>query len=240
MATRRVLITGAGRGIGLEVARQYAERGDRVLAGCRSIDRSPGLRKLIAEQGNRVSVLPLEVTSDASIARAFEQARADAGALDILINNAAISPGDVTVEGPAGAQVFDDSRAMEMFRVNTVAPLRVAQSFAGILEGGDNPRIVNVSSGAGSLGLKTEGGLYSYSASKAALNMYTRALAWDLRDAGITVVALDPGWVKTDLGGPDAPLLPPESATGILRVIDRLTIADTGRFFHYQGGEVPW
>jgi NAD(P)-dependent dehydrogenase (short-subunit alcohol dehydrogenase family) len=240
MTTQRVFITGAGRGIGLEVARQYAERGDRVLAGCRSIERAPGLRRLLDEHGNRLTVVPLEVTSDLSISGAVEQVKQEAEALDILINNAGISPGDVSQERPDGTQVFDAGPAMEMFQVNTVAPLRVAQSFVGLLKPGINPRIVNVSSGAGSLAYKTEGGLYSYSASKAALNMYTRALAWDLRDDGITVVALDPGWVKTELGGPDAPLLPPESARGILRVIDDLTLADTSKFFHYQGGEVPW
>lgn len=237
---QRVLITGAGRGIGLEVARQYAARGDRVLAGCRSPDRSPGLRDVMNDHDGRVTVLPLEVTSDSSIAAALRQAGEEVEALDVLINNAAISPGDVSLAPPDGRQVFDAERALEMFAVNTVAPLIVAQSFAGLLRGGDNPRIVNVSSGAGSLALKQEGGLYSYSASKAALNMYTRALAWDLRGDGITVVALDPGWVKTELGGPDAPLLPPESASGILSVVDRLTLDDTGHFFHYQGGEVPW
>jgi NAD(P)-dependent dehydrogenase (short-subunit alcohol dehydrogenase family) len=237
---QRVLITGAGRGIGLEVARQYAERGDRVLAGCRNLHGSPGLQRLLDERPESVTVIPLEVTSEQSIAGALQHVSSVVDALDVLINNAAISPGDILLDREDGRKVFDADRAIEMFKVNTVAPLVVAQSFLALLRRGTNPRIVNVTSGAGSLTYKTEGGLYSYSASKAALNMYSRALAWDLRDEDITVVVLDPGWVRTELGGPDAPLEPPESAHGILRVIDGLTLDDTGQFFHYQGGQVPW
>lgn len=134
MASQRVLITGAGRGIGLEVAKQYVERGDQVLAGCRSIERAPGLRRLVDEFGSRLTVVPLEVTSDRSISEAINRVSQEVEALDILINNAGISPGDVSREGPDGAPVFDAEPAMEMFRVNAVAPLRVAQSFVGLLK----------------------------------------------------------------------------------------------------------
>ncbi len=238
---QRVLITGAGRGIGLELARQYAERGDRVLAGCRDIERAPGLRALIDRQHDQVSVLTLEVTDARSLAAAVQQAHRDVQGLDILINNAAINPGDATVEGPDGQRLLDDTSTLEVFNVNVVAPVRVAQAFTELLTHGTAPRVVNISSGSGSLTYATDGGDgYSYAASKAALNMMTRTYAWTVRDQGITAVMIDPGWVKTDMGGAGATLEPEESARGLLSVIDGLTPEDAGRFLRYDGSEVPW
>ncbi len=237
---QRVLITGAGRGIGLELARQYAGRGDRVLAGCRDIERAPELRRLVEGHGDRVSVLPLEVVDAASIAAAVRQAHAEVDGLDVLINNAAINPGDAQVDGPDGQSILDAARIMDVLRVNAVAPLVVAQSFMALLRAGATPRVVNISSGAGSLTYKTGGGDYSYAASKAALNMITRAFAFDVRDEGVTAVMIDPGWVKTDMGGPGAQLEPEESARGLLAVIDGLATRDAGRYLRYDGSEIPW
>ncbi len=237
---QRVLITGAGRGIGLEVARQYARRGDRVLAGCRDIERAPELRRLVEQHGDRVSVLPLEVADTGSIAAAVRQAHRETDGLDVLINNAAINPGDRETDGPDGQALLDAERIMEVLRVNVVAPLQVAQAFASLLRAGMNPRVVNISSGAGSLTYKTEGGDYAYATSKAALNMITRTYAFNARGEGITAVMIDPGWVKTDMGGPDAQLEPEQSASGLLSVIDGLTTRDAGRFLVYDGSEAPW
>jgi len=237
---QRVLITGSGRGIGLEVARQYAQRGDLVLAGCRTIEQAPGLRRLVEEQGDRVRVVALEVTDAASIAAAVGQAHRHVEGLDVLINNAAINPGDAQVTGPDGQQLLDPARILDVLRVNAVAPLLVAQAFIGLLRVGVNPRVVNISSGAGSLTYKTDGGDYSYSASKAALNMITRTFAFNVRGDGVTAVVIDPGWVKTDMGGPDAHLEPQQSAQGLLTVVDRLTIDDAGRYLSYDGAQLPW
>jgi len=238
---QRVLITGAGRGIGLELARQYAARGDRVLAGCRDIERAPGLRALIDQHRDQVSVLPLEVTDVSSLTGAVQQAHRAIEGLDILINNAAINPGDVTVEGPDGQRLLDATRTLEVFNINVVAPVRVAQAFTSLLMHGTSPRVINISSGAGSLTYATDGGDgYSYAASKAGLNMMTRTYAWSVRDQGITAVMIDPGWVKTDMGGAGADLAPEESGRGLLAVIDGLTPEDTGRFLRYDGSEVPW
>lgn len=237
---QRVLITGAGRGIGLELARQYAERGDHVIAGCRDIERAPGLRALVDQHPETITVLPLEVTDAGSLAEAVLQAHHMAEGLDILINNAAINPGDATVAGPDGQQLLDEARTLEVFRTNVVAPVRVAQAFGPMLARGASPRVVNISSGAGSLAQATEPDDYSYGASKAALNMVSRTFAWNVRDQGITAVMIDPGWVKTDMGGTGAELEPAESARGLLQVIDGLTLDDTGRFFRYDGSEVPW
>jgi len=237
---QRVLITGAGRGIGLELARHYAARGDRVLAGCRDIERAPGLRALIDQQRESVSVLALEVTEAASLAAAVRQAHGEVEGLDVLINNAAGNPGDTTVAGPDGQQLLDDTRTLEVLNINVVAPVRVAQAFTALLTQGTAPRVVNISSGSGSLTYATHPGEYSYAASKAALNMMTRTYAWNVREQGITAVMIDPGWVKTDMGGADADLAPEESARGLLRVIDGLTPDDAGRFLRYDGSEAPW
>jgi len=237
---QRVLITGAGRGIGLELARQYAERGDRVLAGCRDIERAPDLRALVDRHRDHVSVIPLEVTDTASLTATVRQAHKDVEALDILINNAAANPGDATVEGPDGQQLLDDARTLEVFNTNVVAPVRVAQAFMALLAKGSTPRVVNISSGSGSLTYATHSSDYSYAASKAGLNMMTRTFAWNVQGDGVTAVMIDPGWVKTDMGGPNAHLEPEESARGLLAVIDGLTLQDAGRFLRYDGSEVPW
>jgi len=237
---QRVLITGAGRGIGLELARQYAERGDRVLAGCRDIERAPDLRALVDQHSGHVSVLPLEVTDLASLTAAVRQAHGEVEALDVLINNAAANPGDTTVDGPDGQHLLDDTSTLTIFNINVVAPVRVAQAFLTLLSAGTTPRVVNISSGAGSLTYNTKGGDYSYGASKAGLNMMTRTFAWNVRDHGITTIMIDPGWVKTDMGGSEADLEPVESGRGLVTVIDGLTLQDTGRYLRYDGSEVPW
>lgn len=237
---QRVLVTGAGRGIGLEVTRQYAERGDQVLAGCRNIGSAPDLRALAERHGDRVTVLPLDVTDNASIAASVRRAHAAVDGLDVLINNAAINPGDVTVEGPDGQHVIDGTRMEDILRVNVVAPLVVAQSFLALLHAGTHPRVVNISSGAGSLTDTTSGGDYAYATSKAALNMVTRTFAFNAQGEGITAVMIDPGWVRTDMGGTSADLEPEESARGLLTVIDGLTPRDAGRYLRYDGSELPW
>ena len=237
---QRIFSTGAGRGIGLELARQYVQRGDRVLAGCRSPERASALRALLEQHGSSLSVIPLEVTDTNSIVQAVRQAGSVVDGLDVLINNAATNPGDAQSMGPNGQPILDASQAVEILRVNSVAPVVVAQSFLALLRRGTNPRVVNISSGAGSLTSKADGGEYSYAASKTALNMFTRVLAGNVRKEGVTAVMIGPGWVKTDMGGPNATLEPEESARGLLAVIDGLTIGDSGRFLRYDGSETPW
>jgi NAD(P)-dependent dehydrogenase (short-subunit alcohol dehydrogenase family) len=237
---QRIFITGAGRGIGLELARQYVQRGDRVLAGCRAPERAPALRQLLEEHGGGLSIIPLEVTDTNSIVQAVRQAGREVDGLDVLINNAATNPGDAHSMGPDGQPVLDAAQAADILRVNAVAPVVVAQSFLALLRAGANPRVVNISSGAGSLTRKTGGGDYIYPASKAALNMFTRVLAGNVRAEGVTAVVINPGWVKTAMGGPNARLEPAESARGLLAVIDALTPADSGRFLSYDGSELPW
>lgn len=219
-----ILVTGAGRGLGLEFVRQYAGAGWQVLG----VVRDPLKGKAASEAGAKVYVA--DMADPSSIARL--KAALDGVAIDILLNNAGIY---------GGAQEFGrvDSQAfLEVVRVNALGPLMMAEAFADSLTG---PKIIaSVSSMMGSIEDNSSGGYYAYRAGKAALNMVTKSLAVDLKPRGITAVALSPGWVKTDMGGPSAPLEPPESVAGMRRVLDGLDIGRTGRFFHYDGCEVPW
>lgn len=230
----RILITGANRGLGLEFARQYATAGARVFAGCREPARAGALREL-ASASDTLDILDLDVAESAAIDAAVEHVRADeAGHLDILINDAGVSPRGERLDN------LDATAMLDVFAVNSVAPAIMTQRFHPLLAHSERPRIANVSSTMGSLTQKDYGRFYSYGSSKAALNMITRAAAYDLAGEGIIVAALHPGWVQTDLGGAQAALTPQESVAGLVRVIDALTPEQSGHFIAYDGGEPPW
>jgi len=165
-----------------------------------------------------------------------EAIRSQVDGLDLLINNAGAFPRGETVT------TLDATTMLQTFHLNSIAPMIVAQRCLDLLRAGNHPKIVNISSKMGSLWWKEKegGGDYSYCSSKAALNMLTRTLAFDLRSDGIIVVAVHPGWVQTDMGGSAADLTPAESVHGMLRVIERLTEADTSKFFAWEGQEHPW
>jgi NAD(P)-dependent dehydrogenase (short-subunit alcohol dehydrogenase family) len=234
---QRVLITGTSRGIGLALARAYAERGDQVFATARHPERSDALQALIRAHAGQVIPIQLDVTDAASISTAAEQVRQHTAALDILINNAGINPEEPRYERFGQLQA---DAMLSVLATNSVAPMLVLQAFHGLLVNGDNPRVANISSSMGSIELRRSGGSLSYCASKAALNMLTHGLAFQLRGDGVTAIALDPGWVQTDMGGRSASLRPEESANGCMRVIDGLTTRDAGRYLVWNGGEHPW
>ena len=126
------------------------------------------------------------------------------------------------------------------FLVNTMAPLKMAQAFASQIARGSQKTIVTISSKMGSIADNSGGGSYIYRSSKAAVNMVVKSLAIDLKPAGITAVVLHPGWVKTDMGGPNALISAAQSVSGMRRVISQLTLADSGKFIAYDGQTVPW
>jgi NAD(P)-dependent dehydrogenase (short-subunit alcohol dehydrogenase family) len=231
---KRVLITGSNRGIGLALTRENLVRGDRVFATCRHPDEADGLHALAEEHGERLTILRLDVRDEETIEASVEAIQAAEDGLELLINNAGISP--------SGERLgrLDAETMLHTFHVNAVGPMMVTKATLDLLRGGDDARIINISSRLGSLTHKSSGGRYSYSSSKAALNMLTRALAFDLRSDGIAVLSVHPGWVRTDMGGSSAPVEPAESARGILQVADELTMSDTGEFYTYRGREVAW
>jgi NAD(P)-dependent dehydrogenase (short-subunit alcohol dehydrogenase family) len=239
---RQILITGANRGIGLELVRQYLQSADtHIFATCRQPDSAYDLRQLAAEHPGRVVILPLDVTDADSLAASVEQVRAQTGHLDMLINNAGIYPGGVANKEDTSATFghLEAAAMLRVFEVNTVAPVIVTQAYADMLRQGNAARVINVSSDAGSLTLR-DGGAYSYPASKTALNILTRCLASDLQADGIIVVSVHPGFVQTEMGGPGAPLTPTDTVPSLVQVMDQLTLADTGQFFNWDGKIVPW
>ncbi len=240
---RRVLITGASRGLGLELARQCLALGDKVFAGARSPEQSEGLFDLGQAHGASLTLVKLDITEPRSIDAAMGQIAAASMGLDLLINNAGINAMSRDMGDPAryirlGA--LEAEALTEVFRVNAVGPLIVTQSARALLKMGATPKVINITSWQGSLLQNSRGGNYAYAASKTALNMISRTLAFDLAEDDIIVAAINPGWVRTDMGGPNAPLTPQQAIEGILRVVDGLKAEDSGCFLQWDGTAHPW
>ncbi len=221
-----VLITGANRGLGLELARQYGEAGWHVIGTARKPDAAAELR----DTGARI--LQLDVTDADSVASMATEL--DGQPIDLLINNAGV------LDRNSAFPEVDIDTVEWILDVNVLGPMRVTQALLPNLSAGDRKTIVGISSGLGSLAQNQSGGLYGYRESKVALNMFTLSLANELRDDGFIVIAMNPGWVQTDMGGENAALTPEQSISGIRSVIDSLTPEDTGTFRVHNGGTNPW
>ncbi|WP_339382564.1 SDR family oxidoreductase [Pelagicoccus albus] len=227
-----ILVTGASRGIGLELACQYAEAGNTVLATCREPETANALAHL-AESHPNVEVQPLDVVDPLSVLSLASLVRKRGENLDVLINNAGILVQEKFGEWTADAF----SATME---TNVVGPALVMQAFAELVnEGG---KIINVSSAMGSFGINMEaGGLTSsYATSKAALNMLVRQVAPGLLAKGVITVSFSPGWVKTEMGGPEANLSVRESVESLIRAFGNLGPEQAGQFLDYTGLPLPW
>lgn len=226
----RVFITGASRGLGLEFTRQMLSRGDTVFASCRDPQNANELHALKGD----LHVVTLDVSVPEQIESAYNEVRQHTDALDLLINNAGIGNGRDSLD----SITFENVE--HTMRVNTVAPVMIIQRFLDLLRRGTNPKIVNLSSELGSVEEKTYGGSYAYSMSKAALNMMTRTLANDLRGDRITAFVIDPGWTRTDMGGRSATYAVDDSVRGMLKVIDSANAKSSGRYWRFNGRELPW
>ena len=225
-----VLITGANRGIGLELARGYAADGDRVFACCRS--GSADLDALARGSGGKVTVHTMDVGDGASIAGAAQTI--GAGPIDILINNAGILGGH-----PQTLDAIDFDAWMDAFRVMTIGPFRVVQTFLPNLRAAAAPKVMTVTS---QLAASTWpfGTTYAYASAKAGVNKVMQTLALDLKGDNIAVSMIHPGWVKTDMGGAGADITPQDSAAGIRKVVADLSMRDTGTFYKWNGDIHPW
>lgn len=224
-----IMITGANRGIGLELVKQFDQNENQVIACCRQPQSAEELLKIADKSKGRVELYALDVTRSQDIDALKKQI--GTRPVDILINNAGISDG-------RGGQV-DYDLWEEIFRVNTIAPYRISTTFHDNLCAGNQKKIAVISSKMGSIALN-DGGRPAYRSSKAAVNLVMMGLAKDYHLDGIAVFMLHPGWVRTDLGGPSAPVPPEESAAGLKRVIEQLSFQDSGKFIDYQGQELPW
>jgi len=227
------LITGANRGLGLEFARQYLADGWQVYAACRNPASASELRRLADDSDRRLRILAMDVTDPASIQATAGEL--DGQAIDVLINNAGII-------GPRGQSIgnIDYEAWAEVLAVNTMGPMRVSEAFVEHVARSHRKLIVTLTSGMGSIGDNTSGGSIVYRSSKAAVNMVTRSLAIDLAPRGITCVVVNPGWVRTDMGGPSGRLEPAESVNALRRLIATLGPEQSGKFFNHTGHEYPW
>lgn len=229
-----ILITGANRGLGLALTRQYAAAGWTVHACCRSPENAHDLNKLVANASGAIQVHVLDVTNEAQLAALAVQLKGEP--LDILFNCAGVSGGWNT-------QSFGQCRAdnwLDVFNINVVTPMLLMQALVENVAASERRIMANMSSKMGSLADNSSGGSYIYRSSKAALNMVCVSAKHDLAAKGISVVALHPGWVRTDMGGPNGELSAEESAAALKQHLDKVTLADSGRFIDIDGSTIAW
>ena len=227
--SRTVLITGANRGIGLALVKEYLTRGDHVFAGCRRPDDADQLTGLAAKHAQQLHVFRLDVTRGESVAAAAQLVWGKTDSLDILINNAGIYPKPKTLN----ELELQDCR--DAFETNVLGVARVTRAMLPLLEKADKAKVANITSGVGCVTEKTRPGYYAYGTSKAALNYFTRALAAEMKGRGPIIILINPGWVKTEMGGSEAQMAPEQSAVGIAETIDKLTQADNSSWFNWDG-----
>lgn len=226
-----VLVTGASRGLGLELTRHYARAGWRVIATCRDPARAVALR---AEAGGSNGLIDVHALDVADAGAVQHLAAATTDPVDVLFNNA-----DVYGERDYQLATVDETMWLNVMRTNLVAPLRLAACFLDRVAASDRKVMAFVSSRMGSIAEST-GGSYVYRSSKAALNAGVKALAVDQKARGVIPVVLHPGWVRTAMGGAGADIDVATSIAGMTAVIERLTPGDAGRFFNYTGDPIAW
>ena len=223
-----VVITGANRGIGLQMARRFVERGARVIGTCRDPANAGELHSVCAASG---AVVSLEVTSAHSVASLIEYL--NGSSVDVLINNAGVMGGKQSIDE------MDYDAWLDAFQINTIAPFRLATALRPNLIQSPRPRVVTITSQMGALS-RNSVGQYAYRTSKAAANKAMQVMAQELRAQEIVVCPVHPGWVRTDMGGPQADLSVEESANGLVDLISGLSMEHSGRFWTWDGREHAW
>lgn len=229
---KTVLITGASRGLGLEFTKQYLEKGNRIIACARDPQQSEGLQALASQYPDTLQLLALDVT-DPQSRKALLDAVGDKQ-IHLLINNAGYF-GETNQLGR-----LDEADWDKVFRTNVMAPIKMVEILRSNLVNAGSATVALLSSKMGSVADNTSGGSYVYRSSKAALNAAGKSLAIDLAEEKIKVVLLHPGWVLTDMGGPNALIDATTSVQGMRRVIDGLTASQSGDFIAYDGTVIPW
>lgn len=227
-----ILITGCNRGLGLELSRQFAADGWRVLATCREPGSAEAL-KALREQYSLLEIFPLDVTDSRQMAELGRELRGRP--IDILLSNAGYyGPKGVTF----GHVDLDEWR--KVLEINTLAPYRLAETFCDNVAASGRKVIAVISSKVGSIADNGSGGGYLYRSSKTAVNQVVKSLSVDLRERGIIALALHPGWVQTDMGGPNALISAEESVAGLKKILSTADLDESGHFFNYDGCMIPW
>lgn len=232
---RHILITGASRGLGFCLTKKYLTEGDTVYAGVRDFN-SPDIRELQEHYPNNLIPVPLEVTDSSSVKMAADLVRGYTSQLDLIINNAAI-------HSSSSFEVLEKTNVdecLEVYDVNAVGPLRVVKEFLGMIRLGTKPKIINISSESGSISTCGREKEFDYCMSKAALNMSTKLLSNYLKKDHVTVLAVHPGWMRTDMGGANADLDPYETACRLVDLFDTHQEKDAPIFIDNRGDTYPW
>ena len=234
LAGRRVVVTGASRGVGLEIVKRFLAEGAQVIGVARNRANLAHAARAVKNYGKAFTPLLADTGQPGTAARVATIVRRRWGALDLLINNAAVNPGHLPFAREKVARLEDT------LSINVLGPHRLTLGLLPLLRKGRHPRVVNVSSGAGSANSVATGtSMSAYRFSKWCLNGLTRLWAAELKGK-ISVIAMDPGWVKTDMGGANAPNSVAESVAGILKLVTHLDKSLTGKFVDFRGETIPW
>ena len=236
VVTKTVVVTGANRGLGLELVRDYVNRGDRVWGACRHPAEANDLKAL-----RPAGVLELDVSNEKSTEQFGVALNDSVEMIDLLVNNAGVNGPEMGIlREQSSWQMAPIENTLEMIRVNGLGAVMVTRAAMPLLRLAEDPIVVNITSQVGSMKVGREFINFPYAASKAVMNIFTAQAAYQLSSLGLTVVCFHPGWVQTRMGGTDADLSPEESASGIVRTIESLKRSDSGKFFQWDGTEHPW
>jgi NAD(P)-dependent dehydrogenase (short-subunit alcohol dehydrogenase family) len=232
MVNPTILITGANRGIGLELTEQFAEDGWQVLACCRN-PADAGLLQILAERDLAIELHALDVTNYEQMASLADQL--GNRPIDILLSNAGIYGSKGVGFGEVHAEEW-----RQVLEVNTIAPLMLVQTFVEQVAASQQKLVAVISSKVGSIADNSSGGSYIYRSSKTAVNQVVKSLSIDLAGRDITVISLHPGWVKTDMGGPNAEISTDKSVSGLKSILQSAKFAQSGQFIEFNGNSIPW
>lgn len=232
MTNPTILITGANRGIGLKLSERFAEDKWQVIACCRNPAGAEELRAL-SDKGLSIEIQALDVTNYEQMAALSDQL--GDRPIDILLSNAG-------VYGPKGAGFgeIDAGKWRQVLEVNTIAPLMLVQAFVEQVAASQRKLVAVISSKVGSIADNSSGGSYLYRSSKTAVNQVVKSLSIDLADRGISVMSLHPGWVQTEMGGPNAEISTDKSVSGLKSILQTAGLAQSGQFIEYDGSSIPW
>lgn len=228
-----LLITGANRGLGLELTKEHLKLGWQVHATCRSPNAATKLKALRNSESGSLTIHKLDVSNEQQIID-LKSELTDTP-IDVLFNNAGVYAAASGEFGKSDATVWLNS-----FNINVISPMKMMEAFVDNVASSDKKIIATMSSKMGSINDNTSGGCYAYRSTKTALNSVVMSASLDLKDRGITVLALHPGWVRTDMGGPNGELSVEESAAGLLNNLNNTSIKDSGSFFDVDGTIIEW
>lgn len=232
--SKTILVTGANRGLGLGFCKHYLQKNDHVFAAARNTN-TPQLKSLLSDYPKQFHLIDMDITDIASIKAAFEKVKKSTDHIDLLINNA----GRYGLDGPLSEDINTQDLLLT-YQTNVIGPMLVTKTFLPLIERGASKKIVHLSTLMASIQDNQSSGSYGYRMSKSALNMMSKNLSIDLKGKGILSVVLHPGWVKTDMGGPNAPLDVDTSVEAMIGVIKTLSMENSGSFLDYRGNKLAY